>query len=63
MGTERPVLVGKATRRAFRELAVGTVLREIEGMWQDEGFAPGPADPTVGGERRNLYQSYLDAVD
>lgn len=31
-------------------------------MWQDEGFAPGP-DNTEVGERRSLYQSYLDAVD
>lgn len=61
--TERPDLVSKAARRAFRELATGTVLREIEGMWQDEGFAPGPPDPDLTGERRSLYQSYLDSVD
>jgi hypothetical protein len=43
-------------------MATGTVLREIEAMWQDEGFAPGPDNNEVG-ERRSLYQSYLDAVD
>jgi hypothetical protein len=32
-------------------------------MWSDEGFAPGPPPEGVGGERRSLYQSYLDAVD
>ena len=35
-------LVSKAARRAFRELAAETYLAEIDGMWQDEGFAPGP---------------------
>lgn len=58
----RPALVSPRTRRAFRELATGIVLREIEGMWQDEGFAPGPGN-AESGERRNLYQCYLDAVD
>lgn len=61
--TERPELVSRATRRAFREVATGTVLREIDEMWKDEGFSPGPPPEGVGGERRNLYQSYLDAVD
>lgn len=42
----------------------GTVLREIDGMWQDEGFAPGPEpDPPVGGMRVSLFQSYMDSVD
>lgn len=42
----------------------GTVLREINAMWQDEGFAPGPEPgPSVGGERVSLFQSYLDSVD
>ncbi len=54
--------MSKATRRAFRELCTGTVLREIDGWWQDEGFAPGPENNETG-ERRSLYQSYLDAVD
>lgn len=58
----RRELISAATRREFRELAVGTVLREIEGWWQDEGFAPGPPND-LGGERRSLYQSYLEAVD
>lgn len=55
-------LVSRAARRAFRELAVGTYLAEIDGMWQDEGFAPGPENRETG-QRRSLYQSYLDAVD
>ena len=40
-----------------------TVLRDIDGMWQDEGFAPGPEDPDVGGQRVSRFQSYLDQVD
>jgi len=61
--TARRDLIGRATRRAFRELATGTVLREIEGMWQDEGFPPAEPYPRENGERRALYQGYLDAVD
>lgn len=61
--SSRPELLRRATRRAFRELATSIVLREIDGMWQDEGFAPAPANPDVMGERRSVFQSYLDAVD
>jgi hypothetical protein len=42
----------------------GTVLREIDSMWQDEGFAPNSdEDPVVGGQRVSRFQSFLDAVD
>lgn len=57
-------LISARTRRAVRELMSGTVLRDIEGMWQDEHFVPGPhPDPPVGGERVSLFQSYLDGVN
>lgn len=59
----RPELVSRATRRAFRELAPNIVLREIDDMWQDEGFAPAEPSTLTTGERRSLYQGYLDAVD
>jgi hypothetical protein len=59
----RTELVSRATRRAFRELAVSIVLREIEEMWQDEGFAPAEPSQSTGGERRSLFQGYLDGVD
>lgn len=59
----RPDLVSRATRRAFRELCTDTVLREIDSMWQDEGFAPGPLPDDLTGERRTQFQSYLDVVD
>ncbi|HEX8080842.1 MAG TPA: abortive infection family protein [Jatrophihabitans sp.] len=59
----RPELVHVRTRRAVRELMSDTVLRDIDGMWQDEGFAPGAEDPDVGGQRVSRFQSYLDQVD
>ncbi|MEU4711636.1 abortive infection family protein [Nocardia salmonicida] len=59
----RPVLISPATRRVFREIAPGIVLREIDGLWQDEGFAPGPYPEDLSGERRSQFQSYLNAVD
>lgn len=42
----------------------GTVIREIDGMWNDEGFALGdePVE-AVGGQRVSLFQAYLDRVD
>lgn len=43
-------------------MSTDIVLREIDGMWQDEGFAPGPIREDVPGERRSLFQSYLDVV-
>lgn len=55
-------MVSPATRRAFREHATDIVLREIDGMWNDEGFAPGP-EPELDGQRRSRYQGYLDVVD
>lgn len=59
----RPELVHVRTRRAVREMMSDTVLRDIDGMWQDEGFAPGAEDPDVGGQRVSRFQSYLDQVD
>jgi len=57
-----PELVTRRARRAFREIAPAIVCREIDSIWQDEGFAPGPSNEETG-ERRNLYQRYLDSVD
>lgn len=63
-GHARPELISRATRRAVREMLSGTVLREIDGMWQDEGFAPGPEpEMFVGGQRVSSFQSYMDCVD
>ncbi|SHH31532.1 Abortive infection C-terminus [Jatrophihabitans endophyticus] len=45
----------------------GTVLREIDEMWQDELFAPPLPDDTypepVGGQRVTHFQAYLNQVD
>lgn len=64
MSTGRGEFVSVRTRRAVRKLMVGTELRDIDGMWQDEGFAPGgDGDPSVGGMRVSRFQSYMDQVD
>lgn len=59
----RRELVSRRTRTSFRELGAGFVLREIDDLWQDEGFAPSPNTEDLSGERRTRYQSYLDSVD
>lgn len=42
----------------------GTALREIDQMWQDEGFPPVFEDPApVGGQRVTHFQGYLNQVD
>ena len=57
-------LIDRRTRVAIRDLMNETVLREINEMWQDEGFSP-PTEPLepVGGQRVTLFQGYLDQVD
>lgn len=40
----------------------GTTLREIDDMWQDEGF-PVAIDPEPVGQRVTRFQGYLDLVD
>jgi len=60
----RPELVNKRTREAVRDQMSGTVLREIDEMWQDELFAPPEEDPEpVGGERVTRFQGHLELVD
>jgi hypothetical protein len=57
-------LISERTRAAVRDMMSVTVLREIDDMWQDERFAPGPdPDPPVGGQRVTRFQAYLDQVD
>lgn len=62
----RPDLVSKRTREAVRDQMSGTVLREIDEMWQDELFAP-PLDDdypeAVGGQRVTHFQAYMNKVD
>lgn len=58
-------LVARRTRRHFQELATRINLREIDGLWTDEGFEPGPKDvfSLETSERRDRYGQYLRAVD
>ncbi|WP_202876096.1 abortive infection family protein [Kribbella sp. VKM Ac-2566] len=56
-------MINSRARVAIRELMSGTVLREIDTMWQDEGFAPPDPIEPVGGERVTRFQEYLNQVD
>jgi hypothetical protein len=56
-------LVSPRTRREFQEHLVGSTLREIEGLFSDEGFVPGSEVPGVGGQRRGLVASYYTEID
>lgn len=58
------VLVSERARSAVRDVMSDTILREIDQMWQDEGFPPVTNDPApVGGQRVTRFQGYLDQVD
>jgi hypothetical protein len=60
----RRELVSQRTREAVRDTMSGTVLREIDEMWQDELFAPPAEEPeSVGGQRVTHFQGYLNQVD
>ncbi|WP_280345664.1 abortive infection family protein [Nocardia neocaledoniensis] len=57
-------LVSPRTREAVRDTMSGTVLRDIDDMWQDELFAPPAEDPEpVGGQRVTRFQGYLNQVN
>ncbi|MBB1051199.1 abortive infection family protein [Dietzia sp. CW19] len=56
-------LVSRRVRSAIRDEMSGTHLRDIQTMWEDEGFAPTPLDEPIGGQRVTLFQEYLDSVD
>jgi hypothetical protein len=60
-----PEMINSRVRVAIRGLMSNTLLREIDEMWQDEGFAPSPEpiEPPLGGERVTRFQEYLNAVD
>ncbi|WP_051366344.1 abortive infection family protein [Hamadaea tsunoensis] len=57
-------LVPVPVRRHFRDLASQTsVLRLIQGMWEDQGFIPSGDPNNETGERRSLWREYEDNVD
>ncbi|GII96346.1 abortive infection family protein [Sinosporangium siamense] len=65
MGSRRE-LVSTAVRVAVRELSNQIKVSDIDNLWQAEGFTPVLAfdvDATIKGERRQLFQAYLQAVD
>lgn len=60
---KRRDLISSRSRLCIRDFMSGTTLREIDDMWQDEGF-PVAIDPEpVGGQRVTRFQGYLDLVD
>jgi hypothetical protein len=60
----RRELISQRTREAVRDVMSGTLLREIDEMWQDELFAPPTEEPeSVGGQRVTRFQGYLNQVD
>jgi hypothetical protein len=59
----RRELISRSTRTAFRETGANLILRVIDDLWQDQGFRPSNEIPPLEGERRTLYQRYLDSVD
>src|SRR5438270_561989 len=62
-GPSRPELLGRRSREAVRDVMSGTTLREIDEMWQDEGFPPADDPEPVGGQRVTRFQGYLNLVD
>lgn len=57
-------LLSQRAREAVRDLMSGTVLRDIDEMWQDEQFAPADDEiEPVGGQRVTRFQSYMNRVD
>jgi hypothetical protein len=61
----RRELVARKARRYFKNISVHLTVRTIHGVWGDEDFSPAPEDPFTleTGERRCLYERYLNAVD
>jgi hypothetical protein len=58
-----PDLISGRVRAVFRDASSGyTVLREIDRIWQSEGFAPGIATIN-GGQRVTLWSEYESSVD
>jgi hypothetical protein len=57
-------LISKATRNEFREVLTGHVLREIDMLFEAGELTPLEGyQPTVGGQRRGLVESYYANID
>jgi len=56
--------IGKATRNEFREVLVGSTLREIDMFFEAGGLSPkANYQPTVGGQRRSSVETYYANID
>ena len=58
-----PDLISGRVRGVFRDAASGVVLRDIDRIWQAEGFAPGGFVGYAGGQRATLWAEYESAVN
>lgn len=56
-------LVPPRVRGIFRDHASVVVLRDIERIWQAEGFAPGSGNLLGAGQRASLWSDYEASVD
>jgi hypothetical protein len=57
-------LISKAMRNEFREVLTGYVLREIDMLFEAGGLTPLEGyQPTVGGQRRGLVETYYANID
>lgn len=56
--------ISKATRNEFREVLVGSTLREIDMFFEAGGLSPkADYEPTVGGQRRSSVETYYANID
>lgn len=58
-----PDIISGRVRAAFRSLASGIVLRQVDALWQAEGFAHAADYPMVAGERESLWAAYEAGID
>jgi hypothetical protein len=58
-----PEIITTRIRSTFRDAASGVVLRDIDRMWQGEGFAPGEITEIRDGQRVTRWKEYELSVD
>lgn len=58
-----PDLINGRIRAAFRTLASGIVLRQVDALWQAEGFTHANDYPMIAGERESLWAAYEAGID
>ena len=56
--------ISKATRNEFREVLVGSTLREIDMFFEAGGLSPKAGyESPVGGQRRSSVETYYANID